>query len=602
MQFKATKKRLLAALMLLYPLVLATPSAQAAWWWPFGDEGIEYEIKLEGANKTIKKAAKQVGITEVDSKNLPQNMDDLQRLAAEKSAKLKKLVDSKGYYDAAIDQQHDFEAKPPTLRYRINPGVRYKISSININWPGSRLKEIELSQIESKKFGAVDNDLIVTDAVLIRELIAKDSCLLSLEVKPLLKLHHLNKNAELEFNVEHGKKAEFGGLIIKGNEAVNAEVINRAIAWKEGECFDAARLDKMQRNLVSTQLFSSVRATPMAEDMKGRLVPIELVVRERVPRTISAGMDFNTDQGIGIHTGWEHRNFFGSGEKFISELNLGQQLQELKASIRIPAYWRDDQTLVMNTGIKREDTDVYVSESIDFGAALERKLLPNLNAGLGVNFSIKSTEDVLTGKSNYGLLSFPGFMEYDTRNDIMDATKGVLGRLSVTPYTETVGDGGRFIKTVVTGQTYLTDTEMTMSPTIALRGSMGSIAGQTGDKVPSDIRFYAGGSGSVRGFGYQTIGPRLLARPIGGASLIELSTELRLRFSEDIGGVLFVDGGNVTNNQMPQFAEKIYYGAGTGFRYYSPIGPIRLDVAFPVNGKDIGQEGYQLYVSIGQAF
>lgn len=200
------------------------------------------------------------------------------------------------------------------------------------------------------------------------------------------------------------------------------------------------------------------------------------------------------------------------------------------------------------------------------------------------------------------MISLPGFLEYDTRDNATDARKGVLGRLAVTPYSETFGEGGYFIKTLATGQTYFSSSDIKYKPTFAMRFSVGSIAGQTGENIPSDIRFYGGGSGSVRGYGYKNLGPRLNGQPIGGSSIIESSLELRLRFTETIGGAVFLDAGNSFAEQIPQFGGKLYYGAGAGVRYYSPLGPLRLDVAVPVNGDDIDQKGYQLYVSIGQAF
>jgi translocation and assembly module TamA len=204
-------------------------------------------------------------------------------------------------------------------------------------------------------------------------------------------------------------------------------------------------------------------------------------------------------------------------------------------------------------------------------------------------------------KNTYGLLSFPGFLTYDTRDDVLDTRKGIYANVNVTPYTETFGDGGQFIKTQAVGQTYLSSNVAT-SPTLALKLAGGSISGGEGSDIPSDLRFYAGGGGSVRGYGYQTLGPRQNNTPVGGNSFITASVEGRLRFTEDLGGVIFADAGNVYDSSTPKTGTNLYSSAGIGVRYFTAIGPLRADVAIPLNGEEIGAPAYGLYISIGQSF
>ena len=120
--------------------------------------------------------------------------------------------------------------------------------------------------------------------------------------------------------------------------------------------------------------------------------------------------------------------------------------------------------------------------------------------------------------------------------------------------------------------------------------------------MPADLRFYAGGGGSVRGFGYQLAGQLDDDHnPLGGRSLLELSGEVRLRLTETIGAVAFVDAGSDFSSTVPDLSETLRVGAGPGLRYFSPIGPVRLDIGFPVNRRP-SDDAFQLYVSLGQAF
>ena len=132
--------------------------------------------------------------------------------------------------------------------------------------------------------------------------------------------------------------------------------------------------------------------------------------------------------------------------------------------------------------------------------------------------------------------------------------------------------------------------------------NVGAIVGAERNEIPADERFYAGGGGSIRGYAYQTVAPLSGTDPIGGRSIFELSLELRLKLTEQFGLVTFLDGGNAFTSQTPDFRESLLWGTGLGFRYYTPIGPLRLDVAFPLDRREGIDDSFQVYVSLGQAF
>jgi translocation and assembly module TamA len=128
------------------------------------------------------------------------------------------------------------------------------------------------------------------------------------------------------------------------------------------------------------------------------------------------------------------------------------------------------------------------------------------------------------------------------------------------------------------------------------------MSGAERDEIPADIRFYAGGGGSIRGYAYQSVGPTQNNEPIGGRSLITMSAELRIKITEKMGLVAFVDGGSAFESAFPDFEETLQWGGGLGFRYFTAIGPLRLDVGIPINRRAGIDDSFQIYVSIGQAF
>ncbi len=120
--------------------------------------------------------------------------------------------------------------------------------------------------------------------------------------------------------------------------------------------------------------------------------------------------------------------------------------------------------------------------------------------------------------------------------------------------------------------------------------------------MPADIRFYTGGGGSVRGYPFQSLGPLTDDDPDGGLSFTEVSVEMRLRWGENWGGVLFLDGGTAYEDELPRWGNDIRWGAGFGLRYYTSFAPIRFDIGIPLDKRDGVDDDYQLYISSGQAF
>lgn len=580
--------------------VFAASPAHA--FWPFGDSGMDYAIVFDGVDEEMQAWLRELNLDKKADTNPPENLEELDAEASVLADKVKKALSAKGYMEGVAEPTLDRDAEPPVVRIAIEPGVRYPVSAIAIEWPGEPLKPLDTTKLTSKKQQPIDMQSIERDAVLLHDQIADGTCLLSLSVTPKLQLFSVTRTARVVFSIAHGASANFGAASIAGNATVRDRVIERAVAWKPGECYQQAKLDSTRTRLIENQLFASVEIEHADTPDASGQVPMQIVVKERVMRSVGAGVEFSTDQGAGVYGSWEHRNLFGEAEKLTTSLKLAERQQALKGLLRVPAFMRDDQVLALSSSLKRESLDAYEALTFEGNAGVERRINKNLKAGLGVGYTLSQTKDALAGTNNYALLSLPGFVEYDTRNDVLDPRAGLMARLSATPYTETVGDGGQFLKVLATGQHYLSNDDWTFKPTFASRLSVGAIYGAKGDNVPADIRYYAGGGGSVRGFSYQSLSPYFSGSPIGGASLIEASGELRLRFTEELGGVLFVDAGNAYASATPDFSETLYVGAGTGVRYYSPIGPLRFDIAFPLNGDDIGEDDYQFYVSLGQAF
>ncbi|HYE44289.1 MAG TPA: BamA/TamA family outer membrane protein, partial [Caulobacter sp.] len=196
-------------------------------------------------------------------------------------------------------------------------------------------------------------------------------------------------------------------------------------------------------------------------------------------------------------------------------------------------------------------------------------------------------------------VSLLGAVAIDNSDDPLNPKSGWRAEVRVEPIV-TFGDAQlTYLKSTGQGSIYLPfgdDKKLVL----AGRLKAGMLTGAESSEAPAARRFYSGGGGSVRGYGYQAIGPRIGATPLGGISLAEASIELRYDITDRWGAVVFVDGGAVGENSFPQ-GEDFSAGFGFGVRYDLGFGPIRADIAFPLDPRD-DDPAFQIYISIGQAF
>ncbi|MEX1108200.1 MAG: BamA/TamA family outer membrane protein, partial [Dongiaceae bacterium] len=209
--------------------------------------------------------------------------------------------------------------------------------------------------------------------------------------------------------------------------------------------------------------------------------------------------------------------------------------------------------------------------------------------------------DFANGYEKYVVVGLPLGARYDGTDNLLDPTEGSRLYLAGTPTVVTFEEAHSYLALDAIGSTYLSPFEGDRV-VFAMRGRLGSIIGTDPNNVPANRRFYSGGGGSVRGYEARSIGPLASNNdPLGGNSVWEIGIEARIKLTDDIGIVPFLDAGQVGRTSTPPFSETPMVAAGIGARYYTSFGPIRFDVAFPLNGRNSDKD-FQFYVSIGQAF
>jgi translocation and assembly module TamA len=325
-----------------------------------------------------------------------------------------------------------------------------------------------------------------------------------------------------------------------------------------------------------------------------------------------------------VKTYWEHRNLFGGAERLRLEASVffapridGTKVQRFgdfeptdlgarfSASFLKPALGGSRNDLLIDASGVRERVGTnryggYTARYANITTAIRHRFSDVFSIQAGIEAERGQTSDVL-GQVDYTLVGVPLSLRYDSTDSQLDPTRGIRVAASVTPYAAFGGNAAPFIqsKASISGY-YALDEDARY--VLAGRIGLGSIAGADLDEVPATRRFYAGGGGSVRGYAYRTLSPLgPLNHLTGGRSLFEASVEARIKITNTIGIVPFFDAGMAFASQFPNFKEKMQYAAGLGLRYYTPIGPIRVDVAAPLNPRK-GDKPVALYISIGQAF
>jgi len=535
--------------------------------------------------------------------NPPATRAGLNARVANDRDQLTEVLRAEGYHDGRIDIRVTDEAAPLSITITVSAGERFLLRDlrlIGVGRYGADDKLIFERENLGLSRGAPARATAVVDAE--TRLVA----LLGERGYPFARLgdrrvlvDHATHRVDITLTVDIGPPARFGAVEISGLDRVEPDFVRRRIPWSRGDPYDGRVLAAFRAALVRTGLFDLVTARPADSILADGTVVIRLEVAERKPRSLGVGLSYSTAEGGQGRIFWTHRNLFGAGERLRLELEGGEVTQGGRADFRLPDAFGVDNALTFETRFAREQTDAFETLNFGAGARAERRFTPRLTGSAGVAFDyiVEEKDD-----TNFQLLSAPLALRFDSSDDPFDPKEGARVLLTVTPSADFAGLDVYYLKSEIEASGYLDLAAEPGQAVLAARARVGSIVGAETMRIPASRRFYAGGGGSVRGFGFQQVGPKdASGDPVGGRSVMEVGIELRLRVTETIGVVPFVDGGMVYDEDLPQFDRDLAWGAGLGLRYYTPVGPIRADIATPLNGTS-SDDSFQFYISIGQAF
>jgi translocation and assembly module TamA len=544
----------------------------------------------------------------------PDSEAALRNRAANDRDRLNAVARAYGYYDDAVDIALDMKARPVKVTIAVIPGPRYVLASVAIvdargaGFPAGA--PIVTAADAGLQIGAPATSAPVAGANGRIEHIFRSKGFPFARIADRKAIvNHDTKEMEVTYSVDPGPSALFGPTAIDGLSWVRQAYVVRRLRWTDGAPYDVSLIDKTKDALVASNLFSTVdikteppqppAATPPATT-QAVVTPIAIDVTERSFHSVSAGASYASTEGVSINASWEDRNVFGEAEDLRFAAQVGQEQKAITADFRKPDYWGLNWDLVTKAAVLKDNTEAYVSDGERLFGGVEYKGLQAIALGGGIALEHATVSDYDL-RQRYTLAGFPLYAKRDASNDLLNPTTGDREGMTLTPYVDPTRPALHFLTGRVTGSYYLPlgDGDRYV---LAAFGAIGATVGISLDDLPKDKRFYAGGGGSIRGYAFQRAGPLgVHDEPVGGLSSLETSLELRYKLTETIGIVPFVDAGNVYSSDFPDFGRRLLIGAGIGVRYYTGLGPLRLDLATPLHQRE-GDRPLQLYVSLGQAF
>lgn len=592
-------------------------------------EGIEYVVKLPpDLPSNILAKMEEVSLLILHKSRLPGSFGGLIKRAENDKGLFEKVLHAFAYYNSKVVMKIDNSKNPVEIIFEITLGDIYTLEKIDIEC-GTGLEcsslEHDLEDVLGLEIGTVVN---ADEAIVVKHILEKyfsQKGYPFIEVgNPEAEINHEKCTLALIYPVRLGGKCIIADSVITSSKKnLDYEFIRNRLLWQKGDVYDVRVVEKTRRFLTQTGLFDSITVKPKyanAVDEKddgdsdaAKPIIMEVQATEAPPRSISAGLHYDTTQGTEARASWEHYNLMGHGENLGANVRASKVRSKIRLHYDVPDFLESRQILRNETFFMRENTRAYKGQVYELSSKLERQLSDEFSGSLGVSLETGHMQPKTNNKKvPIRLIGMPFELRLDATNDLLNPTRGLRASGAVTPYTGKLGSSKGMLILQGGASAYIpfaTNSLDEDAGTIAFFAKGGHIQIRNFSELPPNKRFYGGGSGSIRGYGFQKIGPLdNKSIPLGGQSMFESGAELRHRFSETMGGVIFFEGGNVWNKDIIKAKKELLWGTGFGFRYYTTYAPIRIDLAFPLKRRKAPGERksydspYQFYVSVGQAF
>jgi translocation and assembly module TamA len=517
----------------------------------------------------------------------------LNRYLRQAPAKVARALEPFGYYTAKVALQVDRQTTPPTIRVTIDPGTPVRIASRHLDIVGDQPSEL-LQKLARFPLAPGDVLLHLPYEQAKAELLALAVDLGYLDASfssHQIRVSREAGTADLELVLATGPRYRFGAIGLTGGEEYPERFLRRYLTARQGDIFSYSELGKTQQRLLDSDRFSNVIIAPQREDARDEAVPVEIRLDSKAPIRLRPGIGYGTDTGARIFLRYQDVNVGGLGHELTGDLLVAERKQNLLGSYLFPGYRNIDTQLALRGGYQEETLDAYETSYVFAEAEQLYGFTEGRVGSMFVRFQQESStisgEEISTGTLMPGLRFRVGKLDdpirpkqgYHLSLEIRGTWSALISDVTLL---QALGDINWI--TPLPWRTYLN-----------LRGSAATTVQQDDfAELPASLRFFAGGDHSVRGYAYQSLGPtNELGEVVGGKNLLVGSVELEKRFLQSWGAALFYDVGNAFNNLG---SYELAHAVGVGVRYFTPVGPARIDLARTL-GTD--KDGFRLHIGLG---
>ncbi|MBV8971131.1 MAG: BamA/TamA family outer membrane protein, partial [Sphingomonadaceae bacterium] len=566
----------------LVPWPAATPGDAAPAAAAPGD--MRYSVDVTGLDDLRLDKAFRASSALVKGRGAPANLAQIDRRIAEDRELIDVLLRAQGYYGGRTTVTLA-PGPPAAVTLAVDSGPLYRVSAVAVTVPDGGAADIVRAGL-----GVRAGDPLVAATVQagqdgLKAYLAAHGHPFPTIAPPDIVVDHATRTATLTQAVDPGPAGVFGRVRGTGSGIVPPRELERLARFRPGQPYDAGQLDDLRRALIATGLVGAVTLTPVAAGpAPGGTEAIDIVVKtETAPlRTVAATLGYSTSQGVRAEASWQHRNLLPPNGQVTFRAVGAEREQLVGAELRRLNWRQRDLTLTLGATFDTATQDAFNARTLTFAASVARET--NLIWQKKWYFSAGAETDISEERDKsapgepqrvYYIAAVPVSLTYDGSDNLLDPHRGFRLTVRASPELSFNGDIFGYMKLQGEASVYVPFGDRV---TFAARGHAGTIAGAAQRDIAPTRRFYAGGGGSVRGFGFQAVGPQAPdGTPTGGDSIVEGSAEVRVRFG-DFGVVPFFDAGEVDTSLLPRFRD-VRYGGGIGFRYYTGFGPVRIDIA-----------------------
>ncbi|MFI4976535.1 MAG: autotransporter assembly complex family protein [Caulobacterales bacterium] len=550
----------------------------------------------------------------------PNSRFDARRRAREAGESAISVLRSEGYYDYVVEPDVA-EGDTLTPVVRITTGPRYVFADPRLVWDGpppDAAASASAQRALALRPGAPGRaaDVLAAEGRVVA-MIDKRGYADAFAKPREVVVDHSDHTVRPTLHIAAGSLVHLGGLNVVTNGRTSARWVTRLTPWKKGAVYDPDKVAELDRRLRDLSVFQSVTVAlaPANEAVDG-LRPVVVSLADRPAHRIELGAGYSTSEGAGVEAKWIQYNWLHRADTITFTAALAQINSKLDVELDLPDWLKPTQTLKLGGDLIADNTSAYNDVGGGLRVDVDRRRSGSASSfantsyvtyGLAADFTDTSEKTAVNANAipvgvHLKLIDLSALAAFamDRSDDPLNPKRGWRLEARAEPTFITGDRTLGYLKAQVQATGYLS-VGPSASTVLAARFNVGSIIGGKIPVVPADRRFYAGGGGSVRGYNYQGVGPRLSDNtPEGGLSLFESSVEVRQHIVGPWGIAAFVDAGSVGLHVTPDFRH-VSAGAGVGVRYDLGFGPIRFDVATPLNPRK-GDPVVQIYVSVGQAF